>query len=304
MRMTRVIAVFTLAATLGAAPAAAQVHNGSSRDALVVSPAWLADHVHDKNLVLLQIGNEETYQQGHIPGARFGDWMTLHTMTDDPNALTLEMPPADELHDALENMGISDTSHVLIYASDEFWSQSTRVLLTLDYAGVSNVRYLDGGLKAWKDSGRPISKDAPLPRKGTLAALKLRPIIVDAAFVQAHEHTPHYAIVDARITAFYVGSRPGGKPPTAGHIPGALSAPFDAFATGDGQLKSAAEIQAVFDKAGVKPGDTIIGYCHIGQQATATLFAARTLGHNVLLYDGSFQDWSKRGLPVENPSKK
>ena len=65
------------------------------------------------------------------------------------------------------------------------------------------------------------------------------------------------------------------------------------------QLKPAADIAAVFTKAGVKPGDTVIGYCHIGQQATAMLFAARSLGYKVVLYDGSFEDWSKRDLPVE-----
>ena len=55
----------------------------------------------------------------------------------------------------------------------------------------------------------------------------------------------------------------------------------------------------------MKPDDTVIGYCHIGQQATAMLFAARSLGHRVLLYDGSFQDWSRHtDFPVENPSQK
>ena len=52
------------------------------------------------------------------------------------------------------------------------------------------------------------------------------------------------------------------------------------------------------------PGDTIIGYCHIGQQATAMLFAARTAGYKVLLYDGSFTDWQRRDLPVEKPAEK
>jgi thiosulfate/3-mercaptopyruvate sulfurtransferase len=53
------------------------------------------------------------------------------------------------------------------------------------------------------------------------------------------------------------------------------------------------------------PGDTVIAYCHIGQQATAVLFAARTLGHPVLLYDGSFEDWSRHaGFPVEGPEAK
>jgi thiosulfate/3-mercaptopyruvate sulfurtransferase len=64
-------------------------------------------------------------------------------------------------------------------------------------------------------------------------------------------------------------------------------------------LKSAEELQGLFDAAGIKPGDTVIAYCHIGQQATAVLFAARTLGHRVLLYDGSFEDWVLRDLPVE-----
>ena len=89
-----------------------------------------------------------------------------------------------------------------------------------------------------------------------------------------------------------------------GHIAGALNAPFDSFTSADVQLKPAEDIAAVFVKAGVKPGDTVIGYCHIGQQATAMLFAARSLGYRVLLYDGSFEDWSTRDLPVDNPSKR
>jgi len=49
----------------------------------------------------------------------------------------------------------------------------------------------------------------------------------------------------------------------------------------------------------------LITYCHIGQQATATLFAARSLGYDVALYDGSFEDWSKReDAPVERVEKK
>ena len=68
------------------------------------------------------------------------------------------------------------------------------------------------------------------------------------------------------------------------------------------------ELAALFAKAGVQPGDTIVGYCHVGQQATAMLFAARSLGHPVLLYDGSFQEWSRltpaESYPVENPSAK
>jgi thiosulfate/3-mercaptopyruvate sulfurtransferase len=49
----------------------------------------------------------------------------------------------------------------------------------------------------------------------------------------------------------------------------------------------------------VKDGDTVVAYCHIGQQATATIFGAMATGHPVLLYDGSFEDWARRDLPVQ-----
>jgi thiosulfate/3-mercaptopyruvate sulfurtransferase len=306
--MTRILVAGALAAAL-AFPSLclAQTANGSSRDRLVVSPAWLAQHLHDPDLVVLQVGLKETYDKGHIPGARFGDWMQLHTMDMQPGALTLEMPSAEKIHDALESFGISDSSRVVVYASDGYWSPSTRFVLTLDYAGLSNVSYLDGGLKGWVEAGQTLSTDTPMPKKCTLAPLKLHPVIVDAAFVQAHQGKAGFAIVDARNTEFYDGTRAGGQrgqTPKPGHIPGALTAPFNTFASSDGQLKSNDEIAAIFTKAGVKPGDTVIGYCHIGQQATAMLFAARTIGHNVVLYDGSFEDWNTRNLPLEVPPKK
>lgn len=296
----------TLALALPAV-SSAQVANASSRDALVVTPAWLAQHLHDPDLLILQVGVKESYDKAHIPGARFLDWMDFHNMSEKPGELSLEMPTAASLHDALQNVGVSDTSHVVIYESDGYWTPSTRVVLTFDYAGLTNVQYLDGGFKGWTDAGNAVSKEAPLAKKGTLAPLTLRPVIVDAAFVQAHEHAGGFAIVDARAPQFYDGTKGGGQrgqTPKFGHIPGAVNAPFDSFATDDGRLKSNDEIAAIFAKAGVKPGDTVIGYCHIGQQATAMLFAARSTGHDVVLYDGSFEDWNNRNLPLENPKAK
>jgi thiosulfate/3-mercaptopyruvate sulfurtransferase len=306
--MMRFLAL-ALSAVCIAVPAASQPlpGNGAPRAALVVDTAWLAAHLRDPNLVLLQVGTRETYDREHIPGARFGDPAGLRNRSDAPGALTLEMPPPDALRTALESLGISDTSHVVVYASDEYWTPSTRVMLTLDYAGLDNVSYLDGGLKAWIASGQAVSPDAPRPARGTLAPLKVRPVIVDAAFVQAHVHAPGFVIVDARKSEFYDGTTGGGQRGQTkkfGHIPGAVNAPFDAFASEDGHLKPKEEIAAVFEKAGVKRGDTVITYCHIGQQATATLLAARTVGFTVLLYDGSFEDWNARNLPLELPAKK
>jgi thiosulfate/3-mercaptopyruvate sulfurtransferase len=63
-------------------------------------------------------------------------------------------------------------------------------------------------------------------------------------------------------------------------------------------------LRALFTAAGVKPGDHIVAYCHVGMQATAVIYAARILGIPAVLYDGSFQDWSRRGLPVETAPAK
>ena len=46
------------------------------------------------------------------------------------------------------------------------------------------------------------------------------------------------------------------------------------------------------------PGDTIVTYCLVGYRASMTYFAARALGLPVKIYDGSYQDWARRGLPV------
>jgi thiosulfate/3-mercaptopyruvate sulfurtransferase len=296
--------MFVLASSLTASAAVAQ----TPRDQLVVSAAWLQQHAADPDIVLLHVGNKATYDAGHIPGARYVDYASTLTSNVNANGLTLEMLPADVLHDRLAALGISDTSRVIVYQSDDMWTPSTRVMLTLDYAGLSNVSWLDGGQKAWIVAGGKLTAEAPAVQPGKLSALKPRPVVVDADFVQAHLNTPGYAIVDSRVTAFYDGTRTGGgrnlNEHKTGHIVGAVNVPFDSFTQPDVSLRPASEIAAAFTKAGVKPGDTVVTYCHIGQQATATLFAARTLGFKVMLYDGSFEDWSKRNLPVENPAAK
>jgi len=172
------------------------------------------------------------------------------------------------------------------------------VMLTLDYAGLGDrSSLLDGGFAAWTKEGREVSATVPDVRPGTLAPLTTKPIIVDAAFVKANLKAPNVSIVDARLTAFYDGTQVGGSaqaPHKTGHVEGAKSVPWPDVTIDQQSLKSDTELRDRFAQAGVKPGDTIIGYCHIGQQATAMLFAARTLGYKVLLYDGSFEDWSKQ----------
>lgn len=300
-----------LAAPLLLLSAAAHAGGGCADvpdDAPVVDTAWLARHAADANLVLLHVGEADAYPKAHIRGARRVSLDDVSLSDHGDHGLHLEMPPADDLRARLQNLGISDDSCVVVYYAKDWVSPATRVVYTLDYAGLgAHGKLLDGGMPAWVKDGHPTSQDAAPDTQGTLAPLQLQQRVVDAGFVQAHLGQPGYAVIDGRASVFYDGTDTGdsmGRAHKTGHIAGARSVPYTSITTTDLHLKSRAELAALFDHAGVKPGDTIVGYCHIGQQGTAMLYAARLLGHPVLLYDGSFEDWSRRDLPVENPKAK
>ncbi|HKN69016.1 MAG TPA: rhodanese-like domain-containing protein [Gemmatimonadaceae bacterium] len=307
MRRFSSLLAATIAASLGSGrPAAAQ------RDQILVNTAWLAKHLQDPNLVLLHVGSSGEYGAMHIPGARFVDLDDISVSEHTQEGLMLEMPTAESLRERLQKLGISNDSRIIVYYGTDWVSPSTRVIFTLDYAGLgARTSLLDGGMPAWIREGNKVTDKTTPPRVGTLAPLHIKPIVVDAAYVKEHIGKPRVSIVDGRDASFYDGVQQGNThmaPHRAGHIAGAKSVPFTEITYDNLLLKSPNELTALFTKAGVQPGDTIVGYCHIGQQATAMLFAARSLGHPVLLYDGSFQEWSRltpaESYPVENPSAK
>jgi thiosulfate/3-mercaptopyruvate sulfurtransferase len=278
----------------GAAPPA-------PRAAMLVSSGWLAQHLSQPNLVILHVGPEQSYAQ-HIPGARYVTGNGLSTpMREGQNML--ELPNAVELRAELARLGISDNSRIVVAFDQEWVTPATRLVFTLGAAGFGNrVSLLDGGMETWRREHRPLTAEATPQRAGRLSPLHIQPWVADAAFVRAHAGRPGYALIDARAPAYYDGIQVGGShghPHERGHIPGARNIPFTTLINGAMMVRPAAELATAFRQAGVRPGDTVIVYCHIGQQGTAILFAARSLGYRALLYDGSFEDWSRRGLPVE-----
>ena len=287
--MWKMMLVLGLVLAAGAAKA-------GPRDEVLVAPSWLEAHAGDKDLVILHAGNAKSYGEGHIASARLADLDQVSV--SDPDGLSVELPSADLLRQKLEALGLSDNSRILVYSDSETIPRATRILLTLDAAGFGRRSFLlDGGLKEWEAEGHAVTTGGGDAAPGHLSPLKLTPPIVDADFVQAHLKKAGYVLIDARAPAFYTGEQAsmGGK----GHIPGARNIPFTSVTDASGKLKPAAELRQMFLDAGYKPGDRVIAYCHIGIQATALVYAARTLGIDAKLYDGSFQDWVKRGLPVE-----
>ena len=325
--MSRVISRFLVGFVFIAGVSGAQQ---SPREPLLVSPQWLKEHLDDRNLVILHVGDPKKFSAGHIPRARLIDMQeisqsdttgfgeirkrfpdaNLPKFIGPQNGLGLEMLPPDVLRTQLASFGISDDSKIVVYEEGQWISPSTRVVFTLDYAGLgSRTVVLDGGFAAWKAANNTISIDTTIAvTPGKLSPLKIRPLIVDAEYMNANGRKAGVSLVDARTANFYNGvpptSRNGGAERRLGHIPGAKSIPFNSLSDSTGRLKPAAELRDILARSGVQPGDTVVAYCHVGQQATAVLFAARSLGHPVKLFDGSWDEWNKRTeFPVEVPPK-
>lgn len=282
-----------------AAGASAQLPTGPQ---LLVTAGWLDQHLHDRDLVILVVGPRNGYPREHIAGSQFIRLDDISLPSPWPRAsgvLALEMPPVEQLQATFEKFGISNASRIVVVADSEWDSPATRVVLTLGYVGLGDrTLLLDGGMTAWHAAGYPVTADLPTFAPGQLTIAPLPSLIVDAAYMTAHQNAPHVTLVDARDAEFY--TKPATAERSAGHIPGARSLPFGSLIEDSSNLYvPIAELQQRFLAAGVQPGDTVVAYCHVGQQATVVLFAARLLGHPVRLYDGSFEDWSARKLPTE-----
>jgi thiosulfate/3-mercaptopyruvate sulfurtransferase len=161
MRRTRVVpavASLLLWANHHRCAALAGAQAPDPRAAITVSTAWLAEHLKDPDLVLLHVGDPYEYVNRHIPGARLVGMRDVSVTTHDhqTNAgLSLELPAPDSLRARLQALGISDRSRVVVYYADDWVSPATRVLFTLDAAGLgARAALVDGGLTACRSASR------------------------------------------------------------------------------------------------------------------------------------------------------
>jgi thiosulfate/3-mercaptopyruvate sulfurtransferase len=262
---------------------------------LLVSSAWLADHMRDPGLVILHVGNDASFTQGHIPGARL---IPFASFSVEKNGLSTEMPDEAVFKDLLEAAGVSRDSRIVIYTTANPPTLASRLYVTLDqFALAANASLLDGSLPVWKAENRAVSTDAA----GTLArgAVQLRPrsdVVVDYQFVLDRlGNQKGTTVLDARDEPFWSGAQQNmQRAARPGRVPSAINIPFSKLVDASGHILPVEQITALFRQAGVQPGQPVVTYCHVGQQASLLFFAARLAGHDVKIYDGSYEDWSKR----------
>jgi thiosulfate/3-mercaptopyruvate sulfurtransferase len=276
----------------------ASTSDSGVKQSMIVTTDWLAKHLNDDGLVLLQVGDKKEYDAVHIPGAQY--IQTSDISTPRGQGLILELPPVDQLKATFEKFGVTDKSRIIIYFGKDQVTPTSRVYFTLDYLGLGDrTSMLDGGLPAWVAEKRAVTAEVGAVKTGSFTPHPNAKLVVDAAWVSGNINKPGVAILDARDAKFYTGESAGSMP-RAGHIPSAKSIPFSTLVEDSNKFKNPEALRALFSTAGVKPKDSVATYCHIGQQASLLYFVARYLGYDAHLYDGSFQDWSNRSeLPVE-----
>jgi thiosulfate/3-mercaptopyruvate sulfurtransferase len=271
---------------------------GKVRSSMIVSTEWLAQHLQDRSLVLLHVGDKKEYDTAHIPGAQF--IQTSDISTPRGSGLILELPPVEQLKATFQKFGVTDNSRIIVYFGKDWVTPTSRIYFTLDYLGLGErTSILDGGLPAWMAQKRPVTTEVTSIKAGNFTPHPNPKLVVDANWVSANLNKPGVAILDARDAKFYTGESAGSMP-RAGHIPSAKSIPFGSLVEDSNKFKSEEALRQIFVNAGVKQNDSVATYCHIGQQASLLYFVAKYLGYDAHLYDGSFDDWSKRAdLPVE-----
>jgi thiosulfate/3-mercaptopyruvate sulfurtransferase len=272
----------------------------------LVSTDWLAEHLGDPNLVVLDgswhmpaEGRDAKAEYGaaHIPGAVFFD---IDAISDHANPLPHMLPTPQDFATAVRRLGVEAASTIVVYDTVGVFS-APRVWWSFRAMGHAKVFVLDGGLKKWVAEGHPVEAGWHEPEHGEFKAHAAPGLVADLDAVRAALSSGDAQLVDARSATRFRGDAPEPREGLrAGHMPGAHNVPWSGVVTADGTLAAPAQLMAAFESAGVDPAETIITTCGSGITASILALALARLGReDVAVYDGSWSEWGARsGTPV------
>jgi thiosulfate/3-mercaptopyruvate sulfurtransferase len=261
-----------------------------TRSRTLITVDELARLLDAQEAVLLDVIDEQggaPDDRPKIPGA-----VSVHLATDfsgkaTPASGRRPLPDVSDLQAKARAWGIRSDSVVVVY-DNSGGAQASRAWWTLRWAGLANVRVLDGGYGAWSAAGRPSSNHVVTrpALAGDIVLTSGGMPTIDAE--EAAALATQSRLLDARPRAAYAGD--AAKPGT-GHIPGAIhAAAGDNIA--DGKFKSNDELRARFSSLGADGSAKIGIYCGSGNAAAHAIAAMSAAGLKAALYVGSWSAWS------------
>ncbi|MEM8553337.1 MAG: 3-mercaptopyruvate sulfurtransferase [Pseudomonadota bacterium] len=274
----------------------------------LVTTQWLEDHLRDPDLRILDASwympdagrdAKAEYDAGHIPGARFFD---ITDISDNRSELPHMAPPVEKFMSRLRKMGVGDGHQVVIYDGSGLFS-AARVWWLFRLMGKIEVAVLDGGFPKWKAEGRATEDLPPIIRDRHMTVHRQAHLVRDVTQVAAASKLGDHEIIDARSPARFRGDSPEPREGLrAGHIPNSKNVHYATLLNDDGTMKPVAEIQEVFEAAGVDLDKPAITSCGSGVTAAILSLALERLGKkDHALYDGSWAEWGiYDGLSVAN----
>ena len=239
------------------------------------------------------------YLTEHIPGAIFFD---IDEIADTRSKLPHMLPPPEKFSSRMRSMGVGDGSRIVIYDSSGLYS-AARVWWTFRVMGVDDVTVLNGGLPKWKEEGRLIESGPPRSRTTRhFTARRNLDLVRDVSDIKALLKDKSAEIVDARAPERFAGTAPEPRPGLrSGHIPGAHNIPYGKLLNKDATMKSAPEIERLFEEAGVDLSKPVVASCGSGITASVLALGLARIGHRkTAVYDGSWSEWgADQSLPIE-----
>ena len=252
-----------------------------------VTTEWLAANLDNPDLVVVEVGAAQTPNQPHIPGALFVhiDAIVEHGWPPD------ELPDVDTLRHAFGNAGVGDEGRIVLYSRNPL--HATRAWFTLDYLGQSHrAAILSGGFGKWQAERRPVTMARAPHLPKTLTARAHRSRVISHADMRFEDLT-NFVLIDARPADEFYGLRRGHDVARRGHIPNAHCLPWQNNLEADGTFRPARELRRQYAELGATLDSRLVVYCRTGMEASMPYFVLRSLGYDVVLYDGSFTEWSR-----------
>ena len=265
-----------------------------------VTTDWLAQHLSDNNLVVLDgswhmpAANRDAqaeYRAGHIPGAVFFD---IDAVADTSTDLPHMLPSPNDFARMAGALGIGENMTIVVYDEVGLFS-APRVWWTLKTMGAKDVRILEGGGPKWRAERRAIETGA-VSRPAASFHTSFNPArVVDFDTVRDRSKDHAAQIADARAAGRFTAEVPEPRAGLrGGHIPGSVNVPVGTL-TVDGKMRPVAELQALFAEQKLDLNKPIITSCGSGLTAASLALALELSGaKQVAVYDGSWTEWGGR----------